>query len=117
LVARTTGDATAMIEPLRQTLQSASPLVPYADVQTMRMLLGRQTRGWELGARVFSAFGALALLLASVGLFSVVAFMLGQRSTSLECDGRWERNRRSCWRWEFDADSCRSRWASARASS
>jgi ABC-type antimicrobial peptide transport system permease subunit len=45
----------------------------------MRMLLGRQTRSWELGARVFSAFGALALLLASVGLFSVVAFMLGQR--------------------------------------
>src|SRR5262249_6895003 len=30
-------------------------------------------------AHVFSAFGALALVLASIGLFSVVAFMLGQR--------------------------------------
>jgi predicted permease len=79
LVVRTSGDAASTIEPLRQALQSVNPNVPYADVQTMRMLLGRQTRSWELGARVFSAFGSLALLLASVGLFSVVAFMLGQR--------------------------------------
>jgi len=79
LTVRTSGDAAAMVEPLRQALQSVNPNVPYANVQTMRMLLGRQTRSWELGARVFSAFGALALLLASVGLFSVVAFMLGQR--------------------------------------
>jgi len=79
LAVRTSGDAAAMVEPLRQALQSVNPNVPYANVQTMRMLLGRQTRSWELGARVFSAFGALALLLASVGLFSVVAFMLGQR--------------------------------------
>ncbi len=76
---RTSGDAAAMIEPLRQALQGVNPNVPYANVQTMRMLLGRQTRSWELGARVFSAFGALALLLASVGLFSVVAFILSQR--------------------------------------
>lgn len=79
LAVRTSGDAAAMIEPLRQALQGVNPNVPYANVQTMRMLLGRQTRSWELGARVFSAFGALALLLASVGLFSVVAFMLSQR--------------------------------------
>ena len=81
LVVSTSGGAPAatIVEPLRQALQGVSPNVPYANVQTMRMLLGRQTRSWELGARVFSAFGALALLLASVGLFSVVAFMLGQR--------------------------------------
>ncbi len=79
LAVRTSGDAATMVEPLRQALQSVGPNVPYANVQTMRTLLGRQTRSWELGARVFSAFGSLALLLASVGLFSVVAFMLGQR--------------------------------------
>jgi predicted permease len=79
LVVRTAGDAAAMVEPLRQALQGVAPTVPYANVQTMRALLGRQTRSWELGARVFSAFGALALVLASVGLFSAVAFMLGQR--------------------------------------
>jgi ABC-type antimicrobial peptide transport system permease subunit len=45
----------------------------------MRVLFAGQTRSWELGARVFTAFGALALLLAGIGLFSVVAFTISQR--------------------------------------
>jgi hypothetical protein len=79
LVVGTTGDASALVEPLRRTIQSTTTSVPYANVMTMRGLLGRQTRSWELGARVFSAFGVLALALAAVGLFSVVAFTIGQR--------------------------------------
>ena len=79
LVVGTTGDASALVEPLRRTIQSTTTSVPYANVMTMRALLGRQTRSWELGARVFSAFGVLALALAAVGLFSVVAFTIGQR--------------------------------------
>ena len=79
MVARTRGDAATMAEPLRRAMQSVSGRVPYATVTTMRAMLGRQTRGWELGARVFTAFGALALVLAAVGLFSVVAFTIGQR--------------------------------------
>ena len=79
LVARTRGDAAALAEPLRRTMQGVSGQVPYARVQTMRSMIGNKTRGWELGARVFTAFGALALLLAAVGLFSVVAFTIGQR--------------------------------------
>ncbi len=79
LVARTAGDAQAYTETVRRAIQGVSSVVPYANVQTMRDLIGRQTRSWELGANVFSAFGALALVLASIGLFSVVAFTLGQR--------------------------------------
>jgi ABC-type antimicrobial peptide transport system permease subunit len=45
----------------------------------MNDLLGRHTRSWVLGTRVFSAFGALALLLAGIGMFSVIAFTIGQR--------------------------------------
>ena len=41
--------------------------------------MGRHTRNWEMGAKAFSAFGVLALLLAAVGLFSVVAFTVTQR--------------------------------------
>jgi predicted permease len=79
MVVRTRGDAAQFAESLRRTMQSVSSSVPYATVAPMRQLLGRQTRGWELGARVFTAFGALALVLAAVGLFSVVAFTVGQR--------------------------------------
>ena len=80
LVMGTRGDAGAMAEQARQAMQSVGASVPYANVQSMRGLLGRHTRAWELGARVFTAFGALALLLAAIGLFSVVAFTIGQRT-------------------------------------
>lgn len=79
LIARTTGDAALFAEPLRRAMQSVSTSVPYANVGPMADLLSRHTRSWELGARVFTAFGALALLLAGIGLFSVVAFTIGQR--------------------------------------
>jgi len=80
LVARTAADAGRFVEPVRRTIQSAAASVPYANVRPMRDLFGRRIRTWELGARVFSAFGGLALLLAAVGLYSVLAFSLAQRS-------------------------------------
>jgi ABC-type antimicrobial peptide transport system permease subunit len=60
-------------------MQGVSASVPYANVRTMREVLGSKTRSWYLGARVFTAFGALALVLAGLGLFSVVAFTVRQR--------------------------------------
>ena len=80
LVVRTAGDAGRFAEPVRRLLQSAGASVPYADVRPMRDLFGRRIRTWELGAKVFSAFGALALVLAAVGLYSVLAFSLAQRA-------------------------------------
>jgi len=83
LVVRAQRDAAALAEPLRRAMQSAGPSLPYANVRRMRQMFESQTRPWELGARVFTAFGALALALAAVGLFSVVAFTIGQRTHEL----------------------------------
>jgi putative ABC transport system permease protein len=79
MVVRTRGDAASLVEPLRRQMQGVGSQVPYATVVPMRALVQRQTRAWELGARVFTAFGSLALALAAIGLFSVVAFTIGQR--------------------------------------
>lgn len=69
------GANTTMFGILDRLLFRAPPHI--ADPE--RGMLASQTRGWTLGARVISAFGALALLLAAGGLFSVVAFTTGQR--------------------------------------
>jgi ABC-type antimicrobial peptide transport system permease subunit len=45
----------------------------------MEDLLGRHTRSWRLGAQAFSVFGVVALVLAVVGLYSVVTFTVAQR--------------------------------------
>ncbi len=79
LIVRTVGDPAVMIEPVRRAIQSASPIVPYANVQPMESLLDPKLQAWRLGARAFSVFGGLALVLAVVGLYSVVTFTVLQR--------------------------------------
>ena len=64
---------------MRRLILSVGPIIPYATVHPLSDRLGRQTRSWTLGATMFSIFGALALLLAAIGLYSVVSFTVAQR--------------------------------------
>jgi len=82
LVVRPSGDARAMIEPVRRAIQSAAPALPYATVQRiaeMRDVLS-QLRQWRLGTTLFAAFGALALVLASIGLFGLISYNVASRT-------------------------------------
>jgi predicted permease len=79
MVARTSRDPRSVAEPLRRMLQASAPNVPYAHVRPLAERLGRQTRSWNLGATMFSIFGVLSLVLAAIGLYSVVAFTVAQR--------------------------------------
>jgi ABC-type antimicrobial peptide transport system permease subunit len=81
ILARPAGDASRMIEPVRRAMQSAAPGLPYPLVQRISDMpeLVTQLRRWQLAATLFAAFGALALVLAAVGLFGVVSYSVAQR--------------------------------------
>jgi predicted permease len=78
-IERTTRKPSTVVEPLRRLIQSTGPNMPYAVVRPLADRLGRQTRSWTLGATMFSIFGGLSLLLAAIGLYSVVSFTVAQR--------------------------------------
>jgi len=80
---RTDGEPRALAAALAPVLRSFSPRVRFAQVQTFRELLDPQTRSWTLGAVLFTAFGALALLVAAIGLYSVLAFDVAQRTREI----------------------------------
>jgi len=73
-------DVAASVAPL---LRSFSPSVRYAEVRTLRQVMEPQSRSWSLGAALFSAFGLLALLVATIGLYSVLAFDVLQRKREI----------------------------------
>jgi predicted permease len=80
LLVRPRSDATAAIAPLRARLQTAAPNLPYVGVRSFEELVSPQKQSWRLGATMFAVFGALALVLAAVGLYSVLAYDVAQRT-------------------------------------
>ena len=57
--------------------------IRYAEIQSMRDRVAPETRSWVLGAAMFSVFGLLALFVAAIGLYSVLAFDVTQRTREL----------------------------------
>lgn len=76
---RTRGPATLRAEPIRRSLQQAMPGASFVRVKTFASIIERQTRSWKLGATMFTVFAGLALLIAGMGLYSVVTYGVTQR--------------------------------------
>ncbi|MFL5618067.1 MAG: ADOP family duplicated permease [Gemmatimonadaceae bacterium] len=83
LFVRTRGDAQRFRETVRARLQREMPGDAYVTVTPFADIVGREKRAWRLGATMFAAFGALALVIAAVGLYSVIAYDVTQRAHEL----------------------------------
>jgi putative ABC transport system permease protein len=83
LFVRTRGEAATAVESIRRQLQRTMPGAAYVNVTPFADILGGETQSWKLGATMFSVFGLLALALAAIGLYSVIAYSVAQRSHEL----------------------------------
>ena len=79
LFLKVSGDPNAMQETVRKALQPLMPGASYVTVTPVRDIIGEQTQPWRLGASMFVIFGLLALVLAAIGIYSVIAFNVRQR--------------------------------------
>jgi predicted permease len=80
---RTKGDPRALIPAFRRELAALDPEVPINKADTLRAYLGEGMAGRRLPVLLMTAFGALALLLASVGVYALFSSMVAAREREL----------------------------------
>jgi predicted permease len=83
LAIRTASDPLAMSVPVQEQIAALDPELPVSNVQTMQQAIGDSLGNARFSAALVMGFAALSLILASVGLYGVLSYLMAQRATEL----------------------------------
>ncbi|HUF24199.1 MAG TPA: ABC transporter permease [Vicinamibacterales bacterium] len=83
IVARTEGDAASLIPSMRALVAALDPTLPLAGPATLESLQADVLAQPRLLAVLLAAFAGAALLLALLGVYAVIAFAAGERTTEM----------------------------------
>ncbi len=83
IVVRSQRDVTSLAIPVQQVVQSLDKDLPVAYVLTLNQLIGASTIEASFTSTLILAFAVLSLVLASVGLYGVLSYLVEQRTSEI----------------------------------
>jgi predicted permease len=78
---RTTGDPSALAASIREAVHSVDPTQPVFDMMTMEQRMDDAAQPRRAPVMLLSVFGGLAMILAMLGIYGVLAFSVAQRTS------------------------------------
>jgi predicted permease len=83
LIVRARSDPAAMMALLRQEIAAMDPDVPVTNIRTMDEILAQNRWPQRVFGTMFLVFAIIAIVLAAVGLYSVTAYSVAQRTQEI----------------------------------
>jgi predicted permease len=83
IVVRAAAEPLSLALPIQKQVSDLDPEMPAYKVRTMQQIIGEATASRSFSASLVLAFAVLSLMLAAVGLYGVLSFLVTQRSSEI----------------------------------